>query len=128
MNKDDLLTLAARAEAAAGADRELDAEIVALVPGAADGQPGDGDWDWFYAERGEPPQCVPAFTASRDAAASLLPEHWVCRIETGACSTWVRATKGQQYAVEAKAETEARARTAVALRAMAEEINNASNR
>lgn len=57
MNRATLLALASRVEAATGADRELDAAILAAC------------WDC----RGKPTDLGPRYTASLDAAMSLVP-------------------------------------------------------
>lgn len=83
----DLVALAERVEAATGADRELDAEIwLAVTPGATrsktivpdheyNGKPRCG---WTIDETRENGHLiiVPAYTASLDAAMSLVLEGW----------------------------------------------------
>src|SRR5688572_19992568 len=84
-----LLKLAARCEAAEGADRELDC-LIGVAIGRFFTQPNKG-WPerLDYCERREDggevhpghgfDQLVPRFTASLDAAMTLLPEGWPCR-------------------------------------------------
>lgn len=71
-----------RLEAATGPSRELDAEIVRLVAGwKRIDSPGGADW---IDPRGYE-QCdrdVPHYTASIDAALTLVPEHWSATIST----------------------------------------------
>ena len=63
MNRTTLLALAERVEAATGADRELDAAILAAC------------WDC----RGKPTDLGPRYTASLDAAMSLVPSGLILR-------------------------------------------------
>lgn len=69
--------LIARLEAATGADRELDAEIALEAGWIQVGEAGT------WALPGEPdiyaPSC-PRFTASVDAALTLVPEGWLWRL------------------------------------------------
>jgi hypothetical protein len=70
-----LTELAARCEAATGPDRELDAEIAAKLCGGSAVSPIDlsGRY-WKPGARGF---CIaPAYTASIDAALTLVPEGW----------------------------------------------------
>lgn len=108
----ELLALAARVEAATGADRELDAAVAVarhMLP-----EPYDG---W------------PRFTASLDAAVSLVPGgmQWsVTRRLIG--SEWVNTAQvwgiGARSKRDAQAATPALALTGAALRAMAEEADD----
>jgi hypothetical protein len=66
-----LLQLAERCEAAEGADRELDWAIFDLV--------ATNPQRCGYMELGL--QAVPAYTASLDAAMTLVPEGWNGRLE-----------------------------------------------
>jgi hypothetical protein len=111
--KQQLLALADRVEAATGADREIDGAIDRLV----NKRPKDGDYDqseralWQVRDgysgllvRGDGfargSFCAPAYTASIDAAMSLVPDGtgfdvnrywlasrtvpaWMCEISTG---------------------------------------------
>jgi hypothetical protein len=113
----DLLALAARVEAAKGVDRELDRRIDHIrwpVP-----QPA------FHLELSLRDRWdVPAFTASLDAAASLVPDGmcWsVTRKESGLCVACV--WRGPAMCSKAM-PTPALALTAAALRAMAEEARD----
>ena len=67
--KDELLALAERVEALTGPDREVDWAVVTAI-GKAD----------FYLQYAKAPlkyrELVPAYTASLDAAMSLVPEGW----------------------------------------------------
>ena len=71
---DDLNTLAGRVEAATGPDRELDAAIANAV-GAEHGQKSG----WSNGENGDYfviDECAPRYTASIDAALTLVPDGW----------------------------------------------------
>lgn len=138
MTRAELLALAARVEAAEGADRELDAEIsVAVHGGEIVWKTSTGTMEAYPTRRyastghvggiGAAP--VPAFTASLDAAASLVPEGHEWRVET------LNMRDGRGGAIVCRpgsaerfpgvtmhcAATPALALTAAALRAMAEE-------
>jgi hypothetical protein len=68
-----LLALADRCEKASGPDRDLDAAIMGLFTNSVESDDGE----WWYGPHDEMPGKVPAFTASLDAALSLVPEGWV---------------------------------------------------
>lgn len=119
----DLLKLAERVEAATGPDRELDAAIM-----CARGASWVTDGMAFYGERGNYTAAVPVqpFTASLDAAMTLLEQGWgyeqrrpsdeaghsTCR----ATIWWVPNFPEKQFG---KGATPALALTAAALRAHA---------
>jgi hypothetical protein len=77
----DLEQLALKCETASGADRELDADIFQAI--------GGKQWDRAYHDAQAPCGCphemavdgarrrAPRFTASLDAAMTLVPEGWV---------------------------------------------------
>jgi len=120
----DLLALAARVEAATGADRELDREIDRALFPQYWRRSETGSWFSNYVHR------PPAFTASLDAAASLVPEGWAYHI---AVRPWfdVFQAKGSVWAFgqrvasfTASAATPALALTAAALRALAQEVGD----
>ncbi len=67
-----LLALAERCEAATGADREIDAKLAGIFSHSVESD--DGDF-WWGAHDSLPVR-VPAFTASLDAALTLVPEGW----------------------------------------------------
>ncbi len=137
MTRAELLALAARVEAAAGADREMDAEIWRAA------QPHDYaiweadlrqrlnlDWDELRKRatiKANAEARAPKYTASLDAAASLVPEDWyVCAVAFLPIKrVWhvVLSLPGLATA-QAAADTEQNARTAAALRAMAEEASD----
>jgi hypothetical protein len=71
-DRDTFLSIARWCEAAEGPDRELDAEIMRLFTNSVESDDGD----WWYGPHDEMPRKVPAFTASIDAALTLVPEGW----------------------------------------------------
>jgi hypothetical protein len=111
MDKTELLELADRVERAAGPDRELDAEI-ALVCGIVRERDGDSfyghrDYSVMVLERGyydfdgSAPE-LPAYTASIDAAMTLVPEGLFEKVATGtgtkrafAQLIWLRRRRGK---------------------------------
>jgi hypothetical protein len=127
--RDELLALAARVEAAQGADRELDGEISRAI-----GTPGwrlsdAGRWFQSCLRRA---QFAP--TSSLDAAVSLVPEgwEWAAGINTpgyfrDGCAGWARVfprSRQDQGTGNRYATTPALALTAAALRALAEEAGH----
>ena len=85
----DLLELAARCEAATGPDREIDCRISLELSGIAY---GDSDVAEMLLYRDEPTgygryrpadEHVPAYTASLDAAMTLVPEGHVWSVDAG---------------------------------------------
>lgn len=128
MTKADLLNLAARVEAAEGADRLLDTELENVLGLARFTEPhawrADVDSDKRVPAR--------AYTASLDAAASLVPEGWECALYWGVKNFAPEAQLERQDRHEifsdpltGTAATPALALTAAALRAMAEEAPDA---
>jgi hypothetical protein len=139
MTRADLQALARRVEAAQGANRELDAEIYCTLN--PEWQPSRTCPDVLW--RGDPtkPESIgaPAFSASLDAAVSLVPAGW--RVNTADWSVLGRFTwmlkgpclkrvpnddsgwdAGSDWYVSGVSEaTPALALTAAALRALAEE-------
>lgn len=79
MDKDKLRALAERCERAEGPNRELDAAI-AVANGALRVHLVDGHATAFYANAASP---LPFYTASLDAAMSLVPEGWFWRVDQG---------------------------------------------
>jgi hypothetical protein len=76
-----LLQLAERCEKATGPDRELDAEIAEAV-GAKHGR----ETGWCNSENGDYyviDECAASYTASLDAAMTLVPEGWETSIYIG---------------------------------------------
>jgi hypothetical protein len=110
MTRAELLALADLAERVKGADRELDAGIYAGIHDCTLTR-------WVFDN-------APAFTASLDAAASLVPEGWtVWELRQNAESWWCQLEPNSNAPmVCAEAVTEPLARTAAALRARAEEL------
>ncbi len=114
----DLLALAARVEAADGADRALDAEIGAVT--LKNGAVRVTD-DGRRLQISPPPR---RYTASLDAAASLVPEGWNWEVYSDGTALLWMPPAGEwsiRRTAVADAATPALALTAAALRAMAEE-------
>lgn len=109
-NAETLLSLAERVEAASGADRELDGAIHIVLYG----EPGD-KIDWSFAA------LVSPYTASLDAAMSLVPEGYDLTIDRrqGYSEAAVYADWNMRADGQAKATTPALALLAAALRAHA---------
>ena len=127
----EYLALAERAERAERADRDLDAAIMEALGHSVrrDRQyRRQRAWCWLRDRRWVP---LPDLTASRDAAASLTPEDWHVTVR-GLNDSWhvemntTRAPTPERPArtVTAFCGDEARARTAAALRARAEEAKD----
>ena len=128
MRKADLLALAARVEAAKGPDRALDGDIaVAMgweVTWVEARRHGGRYWrrpdcSWTHEDSAD----IPAYTASLDAAASLVPSGWDwCRdIDLGVCCY----RPEDRILIPGRAATPALALTAAALRARAAEAGDA---
>jgi hypothetical protein len=119
MRRADVIALAERVERAAGADRELDAEIaVAVTPGMF----CDGGYVGFTGAGDMRPP--PAYTASLDAAAALVPAgcgYQLRRSPNGRTVAYLWDGKGF-WSPTVVAATPALALTAAALRAIAEEM------
>jgi len=77
--RDELLAMAERCEKAEGADREIDEIIAAALSDAVREVQSDGR-SAYYHRSGSPWMCVavpnPGYTASLDAAMTLVPEGW----------------------------------------------------
>ena len=126
------LALAERAERAEGADRDLDAEMFArvILRQAVPLLLRLSGW----VEHDEQDECAPAFTASLDAALSLVPEGWrwsLDHTQMPGCRDCGRATlyaPGDGWTpadvAEIYAATPALALVAAALRARAEEAKD----
>jgi hypothetical protein len=136
MNRDELLALAERVEALTGADREVDAEIFLLQwpgyriqtdcePFPNEVQPGRIQEVGGFAHR-----TAPAFTASLDAAMSLVPtDSWheikgprkYLNIPTPSPNYWSAhlARWNHEFQVAGWGATPALALTGAALRAIA---------
>lgn len=127
MQKDELLALAERVEALSGPDREVDSAIVlALFPVTRvpnlgpNGKDAWYDHDLIFAEKSW------NFTASLDAAMTLVPEGWTA-IEMrsrNAMARWVveiSKLRGDntEHLIQGHAATPALALVAAALRALA---------
>lgn len=132
MTRADLIALAARVEQAQGPDRELDAAIATMLgwtevhgsvlrPDFRGGRP-PGVIDWW--------DIVPIYTASLDAALTLVPEGYVWTLHGepgGAGLAGVQPDRGDgdgcDYS-DVNAATPVLALTAAALRARAEDGND----
>ncbi len=138
-DKQRLLDLAARCEAATGPDRELDVAIALSLPGFFNAGPyydgakdriGTIDVDGNKSIPGNDPlMLVRHYTASLDAAMSLVPEGQR-RVEFGTYNgggAWayvhVGSERGEQLG-ESEADTETLALCAAALRAIAQTAGN----
>jgi hypothetical protein len=110
-NRDELLALAERVEALDGPDRDVDAAVAKIIGHALLTWRIDGKRD----------TTARAFTASLDAAMSLVPEGWgfVVGVRNG---PFADCFDPQLYPnQECEAATPALALTAAALRALAEQ-------
>lgn len=111
----DIASLIARCEAAEGPDRELDLAIELHLEGAGYAYPAD-NWQ----------KDVSAYTASLDAAMSLVPEGWSTanyhQGPSGGGHWWelgcIRDDLQQYLSAKGRAATPALALTAACLRAM----------
>lgn len=116
-----LIELAERVEAATGRDRELDA-LIHIEAGLAEGNTVAFKTGWCAGSETNPrPVEAPAYTASIDAAMSLVPEGWMW---VGGSSPTHNAgmavtRDGTQDGFDARAATPALALCAAALRARA---------
>jgi hypothetical protein len=93
MNRDELLQLAERVERASGPDRELDCSIAVGV-GAVDARTKPSGLQGFgYVDRNQwACSNVPPYTASLDAAMSLVPEGRFWRIDRDSAGHWARVS------------------------------------
>ncbi len=139
MSRAALLALAERAERAEGADRFIDYDVavaLGLVPDNAVQMAGFEPDPGCYTTHGGDATPVPAFTASLDAAASLVPARWTRMILSTPgyiagflvgdvlCGLHKDISGGggpMVYGIASGKHAEARARTAAALRAWAQE-------
>jgi hypothetical protein len=139
MTRDELLALAARVEAATGADQILDAAVLLVVSPELASRP----WEQvtypdrkraFFADRSDPDGSnvvsPPAFTSSLDAAASLVPDgwdggvYWSRRSGSAAHLHLVADDRIAPPATSKGAATSALALTAAAIRAKAQEAGD----
>lgn len=130
-DRDRLLALAVRCEKASGPDRELDTEIVCAITlgvvGIDAAEPLGDQWCNRLFNY-DPARCwseswlpVPHFTASLDAALTLVPEGWVVRLifDQGGHARCYVNRQGSIHTPR-QAPTPALALCAAALRARAE--------
>lgn len=126
MTRAQLLDLAARVEAATGADRALDAEIMRAAGWQEHVRQGRGilhGIPYWRSQNGPQVEAPLNFTASRDAAATLAPEGWVVAAinQHPVDSVWHALLEAvDDRRAQGEAHDEPRARTAAALRALAE--------
>jgi len=132
MTRNDVLALAARVEAATGADRELDAAISCALkfPDLCPAQPDDFDGKYGYSAGNI--KCEHGFlmadrySASLDAALSLVPSGWVCTHayfnDQRAVFNFTKWRDGNPMYASGVALTPALALTAACLRAIAERM------
>jgi hypothetical protein len=116
--KDELLALAERVEALAGPDRGVDARIcIALGLSKDNVMVGEDGW-CINSDTNPNPYRSPIYTASLDAAMSLVPEgaQWGCD-SMGGAAVFLKDCK---LFLSRNAATPALALTAAALRALAE--------
>ena len=117
MTRQALRDLAARCEAATGADRELDAAIGSALWVVKYGKPLLGVGGCYH----------PPYTASLDAAMSLVPEgcDWILNSRRNYAQVWERKGVGAQMWAQMweckSAATPALALTAACLKALAQE-------
>lgn len=124
--RDDLNALAARVEALTGPCRETDAAIVlAICPGAEVGSYGDCEYVVFHAEaiRISNKQTLPAYTASLDAAMTLVPEG--CGVRLLISQDGIASALAGDNANASTTNTAALALTAASLRALAAQEQDA---
>ncbi len=135
MDRDKLLELALRCEAATGADREIDVEIEARK---IDAKTGLADCSFPTVEKWVAAALqygwnVPRYTASLDAAMTLVPEGWTvanlsqsdtkgwwAELRQGLLSSYDKVVFGKQL----NNATPALALCAASLRALAEGQND----
>ena len=104
MSRDDLI---ARLKAATGPDRELDARLcIALGLSRDNVMVGVGGW-CINSETNPNPYKSPAYTASIDAALTLVPEGWLWRImpsdfDGWLAEVWTDDTLDCEFGVRAK--------------------------
>lgn len=122
-----LLQLAGRCEAATGPDREMDADIVqalGLAPHWVCGRIGFGQFQ--APDPRDQSWSSPAFTASLDAAMTLVPEGWwiatLAQNRHGERTTVTLYNDEIEYADCRSAPTPALALCAAALRARAQQV------
>jgi len=128
----ELLELAGRVEAANGWNRELDALVAAVC------RTGAEEWEWaarypawvaepngrVSLERNGPSFAAPNYTASLDAAMTLVPDGWVLILTVSHAGSYVRLADDRVDPVrlddtEGASATAALALCAAALRARA---------
>ena len=124
----DMISLAERCEAATGGDREID-RAIGRIAGAAKEQP-DGTWMTYHEDGYTHSINPPAYTASLDAAMTLVPDGWDWAVGTGRKQhmtengkrPWAWCAPGQNFAMPQDlplAATPALALCAASLRARA---------
>jgi hypothetical protein len=118
VSRDEMLALAERCEKATGADRDLDLRVKLAVLGRPFDEQEHIHTNW-------PPEATPAYTASLDAAMTLVPEGWRVTTENASFqkAAWLHPENGQNGGCICssydRAKTVALALCAAALRARA---------
>lgn len=140
MRRADVLALAARVEALTGPDQETDAEIACTVkfrqlrPSRPDDFDGEYGYNPGYLKCEHGFLMADAYTASLDAAASLVPAGWAWTLyggdradetATAYCVPRGAALPWPEWVTDIDAATPALALTAAALRAIAEGMSDA---
>jgi hypothetical protein len=120
MDANKLDELADRVERLTGPDREVDAAIMRLFTNSVESYDGD----FWYGPHGTIGEPVPAYTASIDAALTLVPEGWAwmagCAAGEGFfASLAIMDEECRAPEVDVTASTSALALTAACLRAIA---------
>lgn len=117
----DLLILAERVESATGPDRELDGQIAEIAEPWRVAQTRcirEADGAWGHIDDKLLFQAIPAYTASLDAAMTLVPEGWgysICPLST----LLTRRAHGRDESIMGRGATPALALTVAALKATA---------
>ena len=114
----DLLALADRAEAATGPDRDIDVAIAPLI-GVRVVEHSHPLGRRFYDKNGAD-VLLPRFTASLDAAMSLVPEGWEWRLYSNSLRKGPEAQLQRDKIIITRGATPALALTAACLRAHAQ--------
>jgi len=103
---DSVAALIARLREATGGNTELDAYIhLAVTPELADSHVREGS-GWIIGGNHESPTYAPPYTASIDAALTLLPDKWSWRCNASENRLHSTAIVGRSYPTNANASAE----------------------